>query len=51
MAYGSWGWFPMGNHGKRRDLEEKAYLSEAGLEAHSKLQADPLALSIIRKSP
>jgi hypothetical protein len=41
----------MGNHGKRRDLEEKAYLLEAGLEAHSKLQADPLALSIIRKSP
>ncbi|CAK7324369.1 unnamed protein product [Dovyalis caffra] len=34
MAYGSWGWFPM--PWKRRDLEEKAYLSKAGLEAHSK---------------
>ena len=27
----------MGNHGKRRDLEEKAYLSKAGLEAHFKV--------------
>jgi len=39
----------MGNHRKRRDLEEKAYLSKAGLEVHSKLQADPFALSITGK--
>jgi len=49
MTYGSWGWFPISNHGKRRDLKEKAYLSKTGLETHSKLQAHPLALSITGK--